>query len=223
MNNARQNERLELLAYFIFSIFLNSLGNALTVALNLGSALWTAAAVNLAKVLPLTLSSMLIISGSLVILTNIIIFKKIDLKRVLGNLIFMLPFSWLVGIFAAWILKFHLTSLPLWLQVILDCVGVSFIAIAISIYQRVNWMLHPVDDLMQIIRFKYFKGNATVAQLIVFTPPIIAIIISLMITHQIYAINIGTLFALLFQGTLVGIADKLVFPKLKHRNLATKI
>ena len=43
----------KLLGYFIFSIFLNSLGNALTVAINLGSALWTAAAVNLSKVLPI--------------------------------------------------------------------------------------------------------------------------------------------------------------------------
>ncbi len=97
------------------------------------------------------------------------------------------------------------------------------IAVAISIYQRINWMLHPVDDLMQIIRFKYLQGNATVAQLIVFTPPIVAIVISLLVTHQLYAINIGTLFALAFQGTMVGIADKVVFPSLKHQNLATKL
>lgn len=44
--------KTQLLVYFIFSIFLNSLGNALTVAINLGSALWTAAAVNLSKVMP---------------------------------------------------------------------------------------------------------------------------------------------------------------------------
>ena len=192
----------KLLGYFIFSIFLNSLGNALTVAINLGSALWTAAAVNLSKVLPITLSVMLILSGSIVIVTNIII---------------------LVGVFEVQLLKLHITHLPLWSQVILDCLGVVLIAVAISIYQRINWMLHPVDDLMQIIRFKYLQGNATVAQLIVFTPPIVAIVISLLVTHQLYAINIGTLFALAFQGTMVGIADKVVFPSLKHQNLATKL
>ena len=167
----------KLLGYFIFSIFLNSLGNALTVAINLGSALWTAAAVNLSKVLPITLSVMLILSGSIVIVTNIIILGRFDFKRVLGNLIFMVPFSWLVGVFEVQLLKLHITHLPLWSQVILDCLGVVLIAVAISIYQRINWMLHPVDDLMQIIRFKYLQGNATVAQLIVFTPPIVAIVI----------------------------------------------
>ena len=80
-------------------------------------------------------------------------------------------------------------------------------------------MLHPADDLMQIVRFKFFKGNSSLAQLVVFMPPIIAIIVSYALTHQIYAINIGTVFALLFQGGLVGIFDKIVFPDLKHRNL----
>lgn len=80
-------------------------------------------------------------------------------------------------------------------------------------------MLHPVDDLMQIIRFKYFKGSSTIAQLVTFTPPIVAIIISVIVSHHIYAINVGTIFALLCQGPIVGIADKVVFPSLKHRNL----
>lgn len=166
---------------------------------------------------------MLVLSGIIVIMTNIIILGRFDFKRVLGNLIFMVPFSWLVGVFEVQLLKLHITHLPLWSQVILDCLGVVLIAVAISIYQRVNWMLHPVDDLMQIIRFKYLQGNATVAQLLVFTPPIVAIVISLLVTHQLYAINIGTLFALAFQGTIVEIADKVVFPSLKHQNLATKL
>ena len=80
-------------------------------------------------------------------------------------------------------------------------------------------MLHPVDDLMQIIRFKYFKGNATIAQLVVFMPPVIAIIVAVLVSHHIYAVNVGTIFALLFQGSLVGLADKYLFPSLKHQNL----
>ena len=150
MQTTQTLSKTQLLVYFIFSIFLNSLGNALTVAINLGSALWTAAAVNLSKVMPITLSAMLILSGIIVIVTNIIILRRFDLKRVLGNLIFMVPFSWLVGVFEVQLLKLHITQLPLWVQVILDCLGVVLIAVAISIYQRVNWMLHPVDDLMPV-------------------------------------------------------------------------
>ena len=214
---------MALLGYFSLSIFLNSLGNALTVAINLGSALWTAAAVNLSNVFPITVSVMLFISGALVILTNILILRRFEIKRILGNLIFMVPFAWLVGAFETWLVKLGITTLPLMLQVVLDCLGIILIALAISLYQRVNWMLHPVDDLMQIIRFKYFKGNATLAQLVVFSPPIVAILISVLVTHQIYAINIGTLFALLFQGTLVGFFDKYAFPKLKHQKLDEKL
>ena len=87
-----QNRNLEttsmglLLGYFILSIFLNSLGNALTVSLNLGSALWTAAAVNIAKITPISLSAMLFISGFIVIIVNLVILKKVNVKRILGNL-----------------------------------------------------------------------------------------------------------------------------------------
>lgn len=220
-----QNRNLEtssiglLLGYFILSIFLNSLGNALTVSLNLGSALWTAAAVNIAKITPISLSAMLFISGFIVIIVNLIILKKVNVKRILGNLIFMTPFSILVGIFATELVKLGIHSLNLPVRIFLDCLGVVLIAIAISLYQRINWMLHPVDDLMQIIRFKYFKGSSTIAQLVTFTPPIVAIIISVIVSHHIYAINVGTIFALLCQGPIVGIADKIVFPSLKHRNL----
>ena len=52
---ATQNKELSnvrLLIYFIVSLMFNCLGNALTVALNLGSALWTAAAVNISDVTP---------------------------------------------------------------------------------------------------------------------------------------------------------------------------
>ena len=73
--------------------------------------------------------------------------------------------------------------------------------------------------LSDLIHDEEKKGNSSLAQLVVFMPPIIAIIVSYALTHQIYAINIGTVFALLFQGGLVGVFDKIVFPDLKHRNL----
>lgn len=168
---------------------------------------------------PVSLSMMLFIFGVLIIITNVILLNKIDLKRIIGNFIFMVPFSTLVGAFSPLLINVGITSLPLFLRIVLDCMGVVFISVAISIYQRINWMLHPADDLMQIVRFKFFKGNSSLAQLVVFMPPIIAIIVSYALTHQIYAINIGTVFALLFQGGLVGVFDKIVFPDLKHRNL----
>ncbi len=60
---ATQNKELSnvrLLIYFIVSLMFNCLGNALTVALNLGSALWTAAAVNISDVTPVSLSMIVV-------------------------------------------------------------------------------------------------------------------------------------------------------------------
>lgn len=210
---------VRLFVYFVVSLIFNCLGNAMTVSLNLGSALWTAAAVNISDDTPLSLSSMLFIFGVLIIITNVILLKKFDVRRIIGNFVFMVPFSALVGAFSPLLVNIGITELPLPVRVVLDCLGVVFISIAISIYQRINWMLHPADDLMQIVRFKFFKGNSSLAQFVVFLPPIAAIAVSYALTHQIYAINVGTVFALLFQGSLVGVFDKLVFTDLKHRKI----
>lgn len=210
---------VRLFVYFVVSLIFNCLGNAMTVSLNLGSALWTAAAVNISDDTPLSLSAMLFIFGVLIIITNVILLKKFDVRRIIGNLVFMVPFSALVGAFSPLLVNIGITELPLPVRVVLDCLGVVFISIAISIYQRINWMLHPADDLMQIVRFKFFKGNSSLAQFVVFLPPIAAIAVSYALTHQIYAINVGTVFALLFQGSLVGVFDKLVFMDLKHRKI----
>jgi uncharacterized membrane protein YczE len=205
--------------YFLISIVFNTLGNALTVAINLGSALWTASAVNLMHFAAVPLDVMLFIFGIAVILINILILRKLDWQRVIGNIIFMIPFSYLTGYMTQLLLVFNINLLPLAVRILFDLIGICFIAIGISIYQRVNLILHPCDDLMQIIRFKYFHGSATIAQLVTFAPPVVMIIITWLYSGQIYAINIGTLFALLFQGTLVGLFDRCIFPTLKHQPL----
>ncbi|MFT8392951.1 MAG: hypothetical protein ABF804_08280 [Liquorilactobacillus ghanensis] len=207
------------LIYFIISICLNSLGNAITVSLNLGSALWTAAAVNLSHATSLPLSWLLFAEGFFAIALNILLLKAIDWRRILGNLIFMSCFSYLVGLAVKLLAFLPLVDLNIVAKVILDCFGIVLIATAISIYQRVNLMLHPCDDLMQIMRFKLCGGNSTKAQLLSFALPIAAICLTVLVTRRLYAINIGTIFSLAFQGYLVGLADQRIFPHLKHRNL----
>jgi len=101
--------------------------------------------------------------------------------------------------------------------VALNFLGVAFIAVAISIYQRVNLVLHPADDLMQILRFRYFKGQAAKAMWASYIPPTIMAIIALVITRQFTNFGLGTVFAFLAQGGITGIADKVIFPNLKHQ------
>lgn len=207
------------LFYFCISLILNSLGNALTVSLNLGSALWTAAAVNLAHATPLSLAWILLLEGFFAIGLIVLFTQTIDWHRILGNLIFLVCFAYLVGVLSQILAKTAIGNLNLNWRVILDCFGIVLIAIAISIYQRVNIMLHPCDDLMQVIRFKFCQGNSTIAQLLSFLFPAVAILLTWLFTGQLYAINVGTVFSLLLQGYVVGWADKQIFPQLKHRNL----
>lgn len=104
------------------------------------------------------------------------------------------------------------------LYTVINFIGVGFIAVAISIYQRVNLVLHPADDLMQILRFKYFHGSAFKAMWASYIPPTIFAIIAFVITFpNLYNFGLGTIFAFLFQGGITGIADKYVFKNLKHQ------
>lgn len=209
------------ISYFTVSILFNAFGNALTVAINLGSALWTASAVNLTHFTAVPLDIMLFVFGIAVILMNILILRKLEWHRIFGNIIFMIPFSYLTGYMAQLLLVFNINLLPLAVRITLDLIGICFIAAGISIYQRVNLILHPCDDLMQIIRFKYFRGSATIAQLVTFAPPIVIVLLTWLVSGRIYAINVGTIFALFFQGTLVGLFDRCLFPTLKHQHLVT--
>lgn len=209
--------------FFVISIMFNSVGNALTVSTNLGSAMWTASSVNLSHILPISFSLILFILSTMVIILNIVLLKRIDWNRIIGNFLFMVPYSYFIGLFNDWFIRFGIGNLSLPWRILIDFIGVIFMAIAISIYQRVNWVLHPLDDFMQILRFKYFKGNPVLAQWTSYSIPIVFIIISVIMTHRISAINIGTIVIILFQGKLIGLADKYVFPKLKHQHMEANV
>ena len=133
----------------------------------------------------------------------------------------MLPFSLFIQWFAN--LFESLPQATSWvgdiLYVLLNFFGVFLIGTAISIYQRVNLVLHSQDDLFQIIRFKYVHGNAAVAMWLSYLPPTIFGLIVFLATGRIDNIGIGTIFAFLCQGSFTGWADKHVFPKLKHQAL----
>ena len=76
--------------------------------------------------------------------------------------------------------------------------------------------MHPNDDTTNILRFMYLKKSAVAAQLIDFIPPIIAMVISFAVTKNLYAVNVGTIFSILFNGLIIQTADRYVWPKLKH-------
>lgn len=153
---------------------------------------------------------------------NALLVGKLDWKRILGNLIFMVPFSAFIQIFAN-LFNAHMpnatTPLMIVLYIIINFIGVALIGIAISIYQRANIVLHPADDLMQILRFKFFHGRAGIAMWASYIPPTIMAIIALIMTHNFENFGLGTLFAFLLQGNITGWADTRIIPTLAHQNI----
>ncbi|WEV54124.1 fructose permease [Leuconostocaceae bacterium ESL0723] len=220
------------LSYFVFSLIINSMGNVLTIVTSekvhpafLGSAYWTAAQngfnISFLGGNPGTLGFVFFVVGVIVAILNMILDRKVDLLRFGGNLVFMVLFSSLISIFAsAFQAMPEARTLPMiLLYVFLNFFGVTLIAVAISIYQRVNYVLHPADDLMQILRFKYFHGNAGIAMWVSYIPPTIIGIIALIAHPDFTNYGLGTIFAFLCQGSITGWADTHIFPKLKHQGL----
>ncbi|KRN66980.1 sugar specific permease [Pediococcus cellicola] len=201
------------------SLLINATGHSITIVMNLGSAVWTASAVNLYHMWPLSLRATLFLCGVVVVLMNALLIQQFNWKRIIGNLLFTFPFSYLIQLFTQVISKTGINQLPLSVRIITDVFGILCVALATSIYQRANIILHPNDDFMQIIRFKYMNGNATLAQMIHYIPPVIIMLITFVMTKHLWAVNIGTLICLFFQGTFIGFFDKHVFLNLKHYGL----
>ena len=204
------------LYYLMISITLNTFGNALTVSMNMGSSMWTAGSVNVSRYLAVDLSWILMGNAILGILWNIWLDKEVDWKFIAGNIAFVLPFSTLVqmwvGIFAA----LGLPQLPWLARLLLDIGGIFLIAVAVSIYQRVNWIIHPLDEVTNTLRFRYCGGNPVKAQLLNFSVPISVMAVVFCLSGHLYAVNVGTIVVLLFQGAWIGWADKHVFSELPH-------
>ena len=216
MSQPRPLTLQEKIYYLSISILLNTFGNALTISMNMCSSMWTAASVNISNYFPIQLGTVLLCNALLGIILNIMIDKKIDIPLIIGNFAFIFPFSVMVQFFVQGMGWLGLPGLPIWLRLVLYITGIFLIAMAISIYQRVNWIIHPLDELTNTIRFKFCNGNPVHAQLLTFSIPIAMLIIMFALSGHLYAVNLGTIAALLCQGSWIGWADKRVFASLPH-------
>lgn len=82
--------------FLVFSIILNSAANALTIATSLGSAVWTGSSVNLADWTHISLGTTLLMYGVVVTILNQLLLGHFDRRRFISNLLYIVPFSYLV-------------------------------------------------------------------------------------------------------------------------------
>jgi len=203
------------LALFL-GLVINAFGNGLSVASNMGTSPWTASEVNLSHWLGVSVGLAIFVVSCLAALVNQLLLRHWDLPRLLGEVGFVLFFSYFVDVFSNTFTRMGIMRLSAGVRLLLAIVGITIFCAAISMYQRANLVMHPNDDTTNILRFMYCHDNVVVAQLLTFTPPVVIILVCWLNTHQLYAVNWGTLFTLLFNGTLIGLADRVVWPSLHH-------
>lgn len=200
----------------VLGLVINAFGNGLTIATNMGSAPVTASAVNLAHFLHLSVGLMIFAIGAITAVINQILIRQWDGWRFFGELVFVSSFGYFVNFSASLFSRLGIPKLLIIARIFLCLLGIVIFCTAISFYQRANLVMHPNDDTTNILRFLYFKGHVEIAQLVSFVVPILIIITTTILTHHIYAFNIGTLFCILFNGALIGWADRHVWHGLSH-------
>ncbi|WEV54605.1 hypothetical protein OZX65_00535 [Leuconostocaceae bacterium ESL0723] len=210
----------QIVFYFIVSLTINAFGNGLSVASNMGSAPWTAAAANLANVTGGPIAVFLLLISTSVACANLVISGNYNWPRFFGNIAFGAAFSVLVGLFATFFRHLGVENLPIVWRIIVDIFAVTNVGIGISIYQRVNLIMHPIDDLTNILRFKYFHGNPSKAQISNFIFAVGISVVCFIFSHKLVALNIGTAFSFFCQGKIIGFSDVHVFKHLVHGDLS---
>lgn len=204
------------LGFLIFAIVLDAFANALMIDSNMGSAVWTASAVNISTLLHTSYGTTLFIYAVIVTIVNQLLLGKFDGHIFVSNLLFSLPFSYLVGFFSDILNPLNLNYLPIYSRFLVDLLGLIFVSMGTSIYQRCNLIQHPNDEMAYLLRFKYLHGSAGWGQLVSYTPPVIIMIICFILTGHVLSVGIGTILAMFCQGIIIGISDKIVVPSLKH-------
>lgn len=202
--------------YLCLSIVINAAGNALAISTNLGSAVWTGSGVNLAHWTGIPLGTAMFLYGIAVTILNQLLIGHFDRRRFVSNIMYTIPFSYLVEWFEYLWNFLGVPQLGLIWRIGLDILGLFMVAVAVSMYTRSNLIMHPNDDLAYIIRFKYGSGSAIMAQWISYLPPLLITALAYFFTGRLYAIGFGTVWALVTQGAVMKWADTHTFPKLKH-------
>lgn len=155
--------------FLVLSLLINATGHALTISTNLGSAVCTASAVNINNCFSInSLSLVIFLEGLAVNCLVSLIDKKRKISKFLLDLLFITPFSILVQYFTNYLEGLNLQHQLLLIRIVLDILGIVFISLGTSLYQRANIVLHSNDDFMQTIRFMFLHGDATKAQIIHF-------------------------------------------------------
>ncbi|UQS86051.1 hypothetical protein MOO44_01645 (plasmid) [Nicoliella spurrieriana] len=200
----------------ILGLFVDAYGNSLTIMSNNGNGVWTAVAVEFNQLFGISVAWTLFIFGMINIVLNQFLIHRLDWWRIISGIIYMVFFSSFIDLFNRINITLGITKVNYGVSLLISLVGIGLIGIAISIYQRANILMHPNDDTTNILRFKYFKGSAIRAQFADLGVIAVIIMICSIALRSIDAIGIITVVGFFVLGPIIQLADRLVWPNLKH-------
>lgn len=205
-----------ILFFFIGLVFVAA-GNAMTIVSGFGNGIWTAASLGVGQVIHQPFALMWFCLGVAVILVNVVLIKEWDWFTVVGDFIFVLFFAQLIHVFV--------TTFSFWsdqvqpgqgTRICLVILGIVIVCLGTSFYQRANLWMYPTDSLTDILAYRFFAGNVFYGQMVAFIPAILVILTVALKEQQFIGVQLGTLFALLFNGELINFFNHHAVKSLRH-------
>ncbi|WP_288846279.1 hypothetical protein [uncultured Fructobacillus sp.] len=203
------------LMFFLLGLVLVAFGNALSIISTAGNGLWTAAALGMAQWSGVSISFILMMIGLIVIGINLLLSGRFSWVTVSGELLFVLLFSQLIHFFVTALSKNFTVPVDLWLRIFLAIVGITIVCLGTSFYQRANLWMYPTDSLTTLLTRRFFHHHFAWAQLVAFVPPVILITATTFHLHAVVGVQVGILFSLACNGSLIAFFNKRVFPFLR--------
>ena len=105
-------------------LVLNAAGNGLCIVGAMGSGLWTAAAINLNDWQGWNIGAVLFTFGVLNALSNLLLIRRWDWPRLIGEVIYTLFFSYFVNVFTWLFTWLGLGNWPMVARIFVSCFGV---------------------------------------------------------------------------------------------------
>jgi uncharacterized membrane protein YczE len=179
------------LFYIIGLVFL-SLGVSLMILSNLGAGPWDAMYVGLSNNIGFTVGSWVFIVGSLLIIINGVLLRKIPDFLAVITIILIGSFIdfWLFVAFP------NFFKDDLWVRIFMLTSGILVIAIGIPFYLQSNIARNPVDNFMMVIKERTGKSLAFTKTIIELAILVIAFLIG-------GPIGIGTIIVTIVIGPLI--------------------
>lgn len=187
--------------FTFLGIILNSIGNSLTIVTNLGSLLWPASIVNMMHALHWTMFDSIFTEGIIVSILTEILEERSSWKEWREELIFLLPYSFFMQLFANIWRIWRIDQLPIIIRSVVDLIGLFISFAGLAMYSECAWCFHPHDALSSCLKRRLSPKFMKLFNIIV---PLVIIFLCSFKNHTIFALHIGTIIGLLIQTRFTG-------------------